>query len=113
MQFVGELKHNYDHVCQRSKDVLNKLEQSVQDHQQYQDAIQDFSDWLITAHDSLEACSDRSGDKVSLHRKKEQLKVRFYVSQSETALMWCISLPPTLSHPYLSIFTIYMHINIL
>lgn len=105
MQFVGELKHNYDHVCQRSKDVLNKLEQSVQDHQQYQDAIQDFSDWLITAHDSLEACSDRSGDKVSLHRKKEQLKVRFYVTVNQKLHLCGVShsLPPfpTLTYPSL------------
>ncbi|CAG5128719.1 unnamed protein product, partial [Candidula unifasciata] len=74
ISFVEELKHRYDSVCQRSRDVLDKLEHSVHDHQQYQDAAQDFSDWLITARDRLEACSDRSGDKVSLQGKKEQLK---------------------------------------
>lgn len=72
--FVDELKHKYDMICETSKDVLDKLERSLNDHKQYQDAAQAFSNWLNSASERLEACADHSGDKLSLKSKKDRLK---------------------------------------
>lgn len=74
-KFVDELKHKYTTLCETSKTVLDNLNQSVHDHQQYQDALKDFNDWLKFAHDNLEICADHSGDKLSLKSKKDRLKV--------------------------------------
>ncbi|KAH9507324.1 hypothetical protein Btru_056910, partial [Bulinus truncatus] len=73
-KFVGELKRKYDTICQTSKGILDKLEMTMRDHQQYQDVSQDFTDWLNSARERLAACSDRSGDKLSLQGKRERLK---------------------------------------
>ncbi|CAL1544282.1 unnamed protein product [Lymnaea stagnalis] len=73
-KFVGELKHKYDTICQTSKGILGKLDNAMRDHQQYQDASQDFTDWLNSARERLAACADRSGDKLSLQSKRERLK---------------------------------------
>lgn len=74
-KFVGELKRKYETICQTSKGILDKLETTMRDHQQYQDVSQDFTDWLNSARERLAACSDRSGDKLSLQGKRERLKV--------------------------------------
>ncbi|KAK0046935.1 nesprin-1, partial [Biomphalaria pfeifferi] len=73
-KFVGELKRKYETICQTSKGILDKLETTMRDHQQYQDVSQDFTDWLNSARERLAACSDRSGDKLSLQGKRERLK---------------------------------------
>ncbi|XP_076463750.1 muscle-specific protein 300 kDa-like isoform X7 [Babylonia areolata] len=73
-KFVGELQGKYDKVCSLSKSVLERLEQSMKDHQQYQDGSHDFQDWLNAARDKLDMCVDRSGDKMSLQAKRERLR---------------------------------------
>ena len=74
-KFVGELKAKYGTICEASKNILDKLDSAMRDHQQYQDAAQDFTDWLNSARERLEACADRSGDKLSLKSKRDRLKV--------------------------------------
>ncbi|XP_035824390.1 nesprin-1 [Aplysia californica] len=73
-KFVGELQGKYSGICDASKSILDRLDSSMRDHQQYQDASQDFTDWLNSARERLEACADRSGDKLSLQGKRERLK---------------------------------------
>ncbi|GFO48198.1 nesprin-1, partial [Plakobranchus ocellatus] len=81
-KFVGELKAKYATICETSKNILDKLDASMRDHQQYQDAAQDFTDWLNSARERLEACADRSGDKLSLKSKRDRLK-EFHSNVSE------------------------------
>ena len=75
-KFVGELQRKYTGICDASKNMLDFLDAAMRDHQQYQDASQDFTDWLNSARERLEACADRSGDKLSLQGKRERLKVK-------------------------------------
>ncbi|CAG5135691.1 unnamed protein product, partial [Candidula unifasciata] len=72
--FVEKLRHKYAMICETSKDVLVKLEHSVHDHQQYEISAQSFSNWLNSARERLEACTDQSGDKLSLKSKMDILK---------------------------------------
>ncbi|KAK6181528.1 hypothetical protein SNE40_009363 [Patella caerulea] len=73
-KFVTELQKKYKKLCDKSKSRLDNLDQSAKDHQQYQDGYQDFQDWLNYSRDKLAACTDRSGDKLSLQSKRDRLK---------------------------------------
>ena len=75
-KYVGELQTKYEKLCDTSKQMLDKLEASVKDHQQYQDMYQDCQDWLNSSREKVELCADTSGDKMSLNNKLERLKVR-------------------------------------
>lgn len=74
-KYVGELESKYGELCGTSKQMLDKLEASVKDHQQYQDMYQDCQDWLNSSREKVELCADTSGDKLSLQNKLERLKV--------------------------------------
>lgn len=74
-KFVDQLHKKYEKLCTTSKDTLDKFELNVKDHQQYQDMYQDCQDWLNSSREKVEACSDTSGDKLSLQNKLERLKV--------------------------------------
>ncbi|KAJ8309205.1 hypothetical protein KUTeg_014079 [Tegillarca granosa] len=73
-KFVDQLHKKYEKLCTTSKDTLDKFEHNVKDHQQYQDMYQDCQDWLNSSREKVEACSDTSGDKLSLQNKLERLK---------------------------------------
>ena len=60
-------------VCEQ--EVLQKCQQRVANHQQYQDLHQDARDWLNNAQDKLVSCADVRGDRHSLEAKRQ--KVRF------------------------------------
>lgn len=74
-KFVDNLQSTYSKLCSTSQQMLGKFEEAVKDHQQYQDVYQDCQDWLNSAREKVEACSDTSGDKLSLQNKLERLKV--------------------------------------
>lgn len=74
-RFVDELQSKYSKLCSMSQQMLGKFEESVKDHQQYQDVYQDCQDWLNSAREKVDTCSDTSGDKLSLQNKLERLKV--------------------------------------
>jgi len=74
-KFVDELHNKYDQLCEGSRQNLEKLDNAAKDHQMYQDMYQDCQDWLNASRDKVEACSDTSGDKMSLQHKLERLKV--------------------------------------
>lgn len=85
-KYVGELQTKYEKLCDTSKQMLDKLESSVKDHQQYQDMYQDCQDWLNSSREKVELCADTSGDKMSLQNKLERLKVRILL---EYKCYWC------------------------
>ena len=74
-KFVGELHKKYDKLCSESKKDLDKLETSAKDHQLYQDVYQDCQDWLNASREKVEACSDTSGDRMSIQHKLDRLRV--------------------------------------
>ena len=74
-KFVDESHKKYEKLCNQSKQMLDKLEVAVKDHQQYQDVYQDCQDWLNSSRDKVEACADTSGDRVSIQNKLERLRV--------------------------------------
>ena len=74
-KFVDESHKKYEKLCNQSKQMLDKLEVAVKDHQQFQDVYQDCQDWLNSSRDKVEACADTSGDRVSIQNKLERLRV--------------------------------------
>jgi len=74
-KFVDEAKNKYTKLCGQSKDMMEKFEVAVKDHQQYQDAYQDCHDWLNSSREKVIACADTSGDRVSIQNKLERLRV--------------------------------------
>ena len=74
-KFVEETHRKYDKLCKQSKQMMEKFDVSVRDHQQYQDAYQDCQDWLNSSRDKVEACADTSGDRTSVQNKLDRLRV--------------------------------------
>lgn len=77
-KFVDESSNKYAKLCNQSKQMMDKFEVAVKDHQQYQDAYQDCADWLSSSRDKVEACADTSGDRVSIQNKLERLRVSVF-----------------------------------
>lgn len=74
-KFAADLQEKYIKLCAASKFAVDKYEVAMRDHQQYQDSYQEALDWLNLMRDKVAACSDTSGDKLSVQNKLERLKV--------------------------------------
>ena len=55
---------------------VQSMEDIVSEHEQYQEAVRDFNDWLTSAKEELQRWSDLSGDAVSVQRKLSKVRVR-------------------------------------
>lgn len=64
------------------QELLEKGEQSVNQHQEYQDASNTFLNWLRGAREKLVTCSDTYGDKTAIIGKIDKAKVQTRVAFS-------------------------------
>ncbi|XP_033933582.1 nesprin-1-like, partial [Pseudochaenichthys georgianus] len=65
----GELSAKYSDISASVKGKVQVMQSIVSEHQQYLDAVRDFSDWLLSAREELQRWSELSGDSASVHRK--------------------------------------------
>ena len=52
----------------------------MSEHEEYQEAVRDFNDWLTSAKEELQRWSDLSGDSASVQRKLSKVRVRMHTS---------------------------------
>lgn len=57
----------------------NCLQETVEQHQAFIDAGNEFGQWLRAAKERLGKCAEPTGDKESLSGKASQLKVKFKI----------------------------------
>jgi hypothetical protein len=72
---LTQLNSRFTALSTFTKDTMKKLEQQVDDHQQYNSSHQKCESWLKMANNRLSSCSDTSGDKESIQAQLESLHV--------------------------------------
>ena len=75
-RLLEDVTKHYRDLCIVSQDLLHRFENNVADHQQYQDALQQYQDQFTALAGRVTACSDVSGDRFAVQNKLERIKVR-------------------------------------
>ncbi|KAK3090120.1 hypothetical protein FSP39_009339 [Pinctada imbricata] len=71
---IKQLVLRYEQLLDKVKDLLNRCEKNVKDHQVYRDTFMDASDWLSSMVDKLNACSDVRGDRTAIEAQLQKLQ---------------------------------------
>lgn len=56
---------------------MGRLKENVQDHRQYDEALESASHWLVTMSQRVASCSDTSGDWHVIQDRIEEIKVNY------------------------------------
>ena len=75
-RLLSDLTKQYAALCSASAGLLARYEGAVSEHQQYQDALQETTEWLMSLNDKVKACSDVTGDRHAIQNKLDRLSVR-------------------------------------
>lgn len=82
-QAAPEITVKYESLSKAAKELLEKQRETVEGHQAFIDAGNEFGTWLRGAKEMLGKCAEAMGDKDSLANKLTQLKVFiFYINHS-------------------------------
>lgn len=71
---ASEISNKYENLSKHAKELYEKQKETVEQHQAFVDAGNDFVQWLRLAKERLSKCSEPTGDKESLGSKLSQLK---------------------------------------
>lgn len=78
-----DIIEKHSQLLNRIKSFVNQYEIIVNDHQQYNKAIEDVHDWIDTTHDTATALGDTELERITLQANLERLKVcYFFIAQS-------------------------------
>ncbi|XP_017768073.1 PREDICTED: nesprin-1 [Nicrophorus vespilloides] len=95
---ASEISTKYQSLSKQAKELYEKQKETVEQHQAFVDAANDFVQWIRVSKERLSKCSEPTGDKESLASKLSQLKIllnelpagqkklEFALEQGETAL---------------------------
>ncbi|XP_068085330.1 muscle-specific protein 300 kDa [Anabrus simplex] len=72
---ASEISSKYETLSKQAKELYAKQKETVEQHQAFIDAGNDFMQWIRAAKEKLSKCSEPTGDKESLSSKVSQLKV--------------------------------------
>lgn len=70
-----EISTKYESLSKQAKELYAKQKETVEQHQAFVDAVNNFVQWLRLAKEKLSKCSEPTGDQESLGSKLSQLKV--------------------------------------
>ena len=79
---LTQLNSRYTALTAKSKDLLKKQEQYVQDHEEYDEVYNRARDWIQTTSKRLSACGDTSGDREAIQEQLENLQ-EFVLAKDE------------------------------
>lgn len=65
----------HSQLLNRIKSFVNQYEIIVDDHQQYNKAVEDVHDWIDSTHDTATALGDTELERITLQSNLERLKV--------------------------------------
>ncbi|KAG2468780.1 SYNE1 protein, partial [Polypterus senegalus] len=69
-----ELRSQFHDINTVVKNKLKNLEEIVEEHKMYHEAIREFVDWLHSAKEELQRWSDMSGDSTCMQRKLTKIR---------------------------------------
>lgn len=72
---ASEITCKYENLQRTAKELYEKQRETVEGHQAFIDAGNDFSTWVRAAKERLGKCEEPTGDKESLATKLNHLKV--------------------------------------
>lgn len=72
---ASEISTKYETLSKNAKELYQKQKETVEQHQAFVDANNDFIQWIRQAKERLSKCSEPTGDKESLGSKLSQMKV--------------------------------------
>ncbi|KAK9694281.1 Spectrin repeat [Popillia japonica] len=72
---ASEISTKYETLSKQAKELYAKQKETVEQHQAFVDAVNDFMQWIRIEKEKLSKCSEPTGDKESLSSKLSQLKV--------------------------------------
>ncbi|KAF7272974.1 hypothetical protein GWI33_014281 [Rhynchophorus ferrugineus] len=72
---ASEISSKYETLSKQAQELYAKQKATVEQHQAFIDAGNDFAQWLRLAREKLGKCSEPTGDKESLGSKLSQVKV--------------------------------------
>lgn len=74
-QPASEISTKYETLSKQAKELYAKQKETVEQHQAFIDAGNDFVQWIRNAKERLGKCSDPTGDKENLTSKAAQLTI--------------------------------------
>ena len=72
---ASEISNKYETLSKQAKEMFEKQKETVELHQAFIDASNEFAAWIRNAKECLNKCSDSRGDKETLVSKMTQLKI--------------------------------------
>ncbi|XP_029114386.1 nesprin-1 isoform X5 [Scleropages formosus] len=69
-----ELTRRFADITAVIKGRVKAMEDFVEEHEQYLEAVREFGDWLTSAKEELQRWSDTSGDSVSVQKKLSKVQ---------------------------------------
>ncbi|CAB0001384.1 unnamed protein product, partial [Nesidiocoris tenuis] len=90
---ASEITCKYENLSRTAKELYEKQRETVEGHQAFIDAGNDFSTWVRAAKERLSKCEEPTGDKESLatklnHLKSGIMKWTEYEDQYKEAVEW-------------------------
>ncbi|XP_025103982.1 nesprin-1-like isoform X4 [Pomacea canaliculata] len=77
----------YENLGVRAKELLQRCEKNLRDHQMYRDSYMAASDWLSATIDKLNLCSDIRGDRSAIEAQLHKVQeIASYVSAGKQKL---------------------------
>ena len=71
--YIDSIRNLFKNIGEKSKDLMDKLEISVNDHNQYLALVSGFADFVSNQSDLLSQCGEVTGEKNDLERKRQIL----------------------------------------
>lgn len=68
-------------ILKRIQSFVDQYEVIVNDHQQYNKAVEGVHDWIDTTHDTVSALGDTELEIIALQSNMDRLKVRIFLLQ--------------------------------
>lgn len=72
---ASEISTKYEILSKQAQELYAKQKQTVENHESFVEAANDFVQWLRAAKEKLSKCSEPTGDKESLSSKLSQIVV--------------------------------------
>ncbi|CAH1803094.1 unnamed protein product, partial [Owenia fusiformis] len=71
---IKAIKGEYDELVKESKLLVEVMESSCTQHQDYDNAVQNFADWIENIKEQLNPLCQTTGDNLTLQNKLDKLK---------------------------------------
>lgn len=72
--YLQSIKTLFQNIVQKSKDLLDNLDDCVVSHEKFNTQYKQFKDWMKTESEKLVECDDISGEKADINKRLMQIQ---------------------------------------